>query len=117
MEDTKTTAKLELIQALRQEQNINNDKIKKRSQILYGGEKYESSPVEDSHMGVLLPRTSDQEGEGVSTFRFRLLLAILLFVGFFLLDQGTLLLGEFSSDMIIEAINHEVSVNFIDFME
>ncbi|MFI3211877.1 MAG: hypothetical protein R3Y24_00905 [Eubacteriales bacterium] len=120
MEKTPTERKLELIQNLRNEQNANAGKMRTRANILYGEEGFNlptKNGVAQSYSNNSESMTMTSSTESVSTFRLRLLCAIFLFVCFFFMDSRDYQIGTFSSDMILNAMNHELTINSIDFMQ
>lgn len=102
--------KLALAQYIREENHGNRMKIRQREHILYGtdtqpplydrgklpsGERdYENHPAEEGIAPVF----------SMGTFKYRMILAILLFVGFLLCDTGGDKIGSYTTNDIHEMI-------------
>lgn len=102
--------KMALAQYIREENHGNRIKIRQREHILYGTDTqpplydrgklvsgdydYENRPTEDG----IVP------GFSMGTFKYRMILAILLFVGFLLCDTGDDKIGSYSTNDIHEMI-------------
>lgn len=93
-----TEQKLRLVQQVRSRYNENRYDMYNRERILYG----RAVPPE--------PELAEEPGaadppSGFSSFRFRLLLAVLLFAAVIAMDINGIELGGITSDKILEAIS------------
>lgn len=102
--------KMALAQYIREENHGNRIKIRQREHILYGTDTqpplydrgklvsgdhdYENRPMEDGIVPVF----------SMGTFKYRMILAILLFVGFLLCDTGNDKIGQYTTNDIHEMI-------------
>lgn len=105
--------KMQLAQYIREENQGNRMKIRQRERILYG---HDTQPplFEKGHMqGAASPydNTSQQaEQNGAApvfppgTFRYRMILAVLLFVGFLLCDTGDGKIGSYTTNEVHDMI-------------
>lgn len=102
--------KMALAQYIRAENHGNRVKIRQREKILYGTES--QPPLFDKGKLLMMeqPYGSEQMEDGtfsmfsVSTFRYRMILAILLFAGFLLCDTGGDKIGKFTTNDIHKMI-------------
>ncbi len=96
--------KLALAQYIREENHGNRVKIRQREKLLYG--KDTQPPLFDAGKlqgtGQDDPRTQGVPSVGFSTgtFKYRMILALLLFVGFLLCDTGGDRIGGYTTDEI-----------------
>ncbi len=105
--------KMQLAQFIRAENQGNRMKIRQREQILYGTDTQlplfhngrlpnASSPYESDQ------QQTSQEGEvpvfSSGTFRYRMILAVLLFVGFLLCDTSDGKIGSYTTNEVHEMI-------------
>lgn len=97
--------KLALAQYIREENLGNRMKIRQRERILYGRDTQQ--PLYDSSRLLPVEQQENQSSEnGVNfgfpagTFKYRMILAILLFVGFLLCDTGGDKIGSYTTTEI-----------------
>lgn len=97
--------KLALAQYIREENHGNRMKIRQRERILYGRDT--QPPLYDSGRLQLMEQQENLSSEsGVNwgfpagTFKYRMILAILLFVGFLLCDTGGDKIGNYTTTEI-----------------
>ena len=118
--------KLALAQYIREENHGNRVKIRQREKILYG--KDTQMPLYDTgrlQSPEQQENTSEETGMMMGfysgTFKYRMILAILLFVGFLLCDTGGDKIGSFTTseihDMIMADTFHLYSTEGNDTMD
>lgn len=105
--------KMQLAQYIREENLGNRMKIRQRERILYGTDtqlplfdknrmQQTASPYDNT------PRQPEQEGAvplfSTSTFRYRMILAVLLFVGFLLCDTRDGRIGDLTTNEVHDMI-------------
>lgn len=106
--------KLALAQYIRDENLGNRMKIRQRERILYGKDTqpplYESGRLSMDQQENLSSESGMNWGFPAGTFKYRMILAILLFVGFLLCDTGGDKIGRYTTseihDMIIADTFH-----------
>lgn len=100
--------RLELARFIREQNMGNRLKLRQREQILYGKEiqppLYDKNPFSESGGYDSLTNGSELQGNATGSFKYRMTLAVLLFVGFLLCDtnQGKIL--TFSTNEVYEMI-------------
>lgn len=110
--------KLELLRQIRQENQSNQMKIKSREAFLYGGERAYENPYHsyewERQLGEGAPET--QERQAVSSFRVRLILALLLFAAFFYMDKTDYHVGNLNSSYVVQQIQDTGGSNMFAFI-
>lgn len=120
MSDASTDRRLRLVQKIRQEQNQNRQAIKTRERILYGEPSKqpwgEPDPESFDNYGK---EKNDGEGMQASSFSLRMLIALLLFGGYFFLARSQGSIGGVNADKILSEINRYsgVEINLFDFID
>lgn len=121
--DTRTTPsnhispekKIELAQYIRAENADNRMRIRQREQILYGTPATQTQPLLYDSCALAKPDTASEEVPAQiamvkGSFKFRMLLAVILFVGFLICDTNNLHLFQYSmadiDDMIVADTFH-----------
>ena len=104
-----TDRKLQLVQMIRAENQENRLKMQSRQKLLnYGNYDY-VTPVTKEH--------TDLEANPFWGMRIRLVLSFLLFLSIFFLDYTNTKIGTFGAKEIISAINTQMDINSIDFIQ
>ena len=121
MSNVSTDRRLRLIQKIRQEQNQNRQAIKTREHILYG-KALDTPPDFPVYERENDPEKEGGTGENVmpsSSFGIRMMIALLLFGGYFFLAKNQGNIGGVNADMIRGEINRysSMSVNLFDFID
>lgn len=100
--------KLALAQYIRDENLGNRMKIRQRERILYGRDTqpplYEGGRLPMDQQENLSSENGMNWGFPVGTFKYRMILAILLFVGFLLCDTGGDKIGRYTTSEIYDMI-------------
>lgn len=105
--------KLELAQYIREENMGNRMKIRQREKILYGTNAqpplYEKGVLtSQNHMQQPYPAAGVEEGKmpGISfgTFKYRMIIAVLLFVGFLVCDTNGSKIGKYTMNDVHDMI-------------
>ena len=118
--------KLALAQYIREENHGNRVKIRQREKILYGKDTqvplYDTGRLQSpEQQGNPSEETGMMMGFYSGTFKYRMILAILLFVGFLLCDTGGDKIGSFTTseihDMIMADTFHLYSTEGNDTMD
>lgn len=131
MSEITTEQRLRLVQQIRQEHNQNRQAIQSRERILYGREAGGQSGFLQGNMAFQEFQNADytlEKEEGVfvpqgtipqSTFGLRMLIAALLFVGFFFLESTQINLGTLDAEVIRTEVNRYsgMEINLFDFMD
>ena len=103
--------KMELARCIREENMGNRVKIRQREQILYG--KNTQAPLYDkqtwSGQNDILtygnpPENSEILGASISGFKYRMVLAVFLFVGFLVCDTNGSKIGAYSTNEVYDMI-------------
>ncbi|RKI86764.1 hypothetical protein D7V83_01320 [bacterium 0.1xD8-71] len=103
--------KMELARCIREENMGNRVKIRQREQILYG--KNTQAPLYDkqtwSGQNDILsygnpPENSEIPGASMSGFKYRMVLAVFLFVGFLVCDTNGSKIGAYSTNEVYDMI-------------
>lgn len=82
-----TEQKLQLVNLLREDNKKNRMQLHRREQIIYGtsiGDAYEKD--EDEY--VTTKEVSSYKGKGISGFRIRFMISVILFLSFFYMDRS-----------------------------
>ena len=109
MDSVSIEKKLQMIQKIRQEHQMNQNAVRGREAVLYGN-KYNIFPeTERSENG--------SEGIYVSTFRLRISAALLLFILFYSVASGDKTFFGINASQVYMAIETDYSANLFDFME
>lgn len=105
--------KMQLAQYIREENQGNRMKIRQRERILYGTDTQPPLFDKGRLQAATLPYDSNparpQQEESVpvfppSTFRYRMILAVLLFVGFLICDTGDGRVGTYTTNEVHDMI-------------
>lgn len=104
--------KMQLAQYIREENLGNRMKIRQRERILYGTDTqlplFDKGRLQQAMPGDNGPQTPEQEGMAplfsTNTFRYRMILAVLLFVGFLLCDTRDGRIGTYTTNEVHEMI-------------
>lgn len=116
-----TEQKLQLVHFLREDNKKNRMQLHRREQILYG-KNVPDSPYEDIDGDSFETKEfSSYKGKGISGFRIRFMVSIILFLSFFYLDRsnekiGNLDMGQIESYMEDDSLQCLVT-NMFDFSE
>lgn len=104
MNHISTEQKMELVHQVRSKYNRDQYDLSNRERILYG--RSTARPQNDYHESLsgYEPYGDPDQEAPVSTFRLRLLLALIVGIGIILLDGYGIKLGGISTDQIFEAI-------------
>lgn len=100
--------RMELARFIREQNMGNRWRLKQREQILYGKEvqppPYDKNPFAEPGSYNAMTGGSELQGTATGSFKYRMTLAVLLFVGFLLCDtnQGKIL--TFSTNEVYEMI-------------
>lgn len=103
--------KMQLAQYIREENQGNRMKIRQRERILYGTDTqpplFDNGRLPSAPYGNNQPQ-ADQDGAvpafSPSTFRYRMILAVLLFIGFLLCDTGDGKIGTYTTNEVHDMI-------------
>lgn len=120
MSNASTDRRLQLVQKIRQEQNQNRQAIKTRERILYGEpEKQSWGEPEPEALDEFGKDRADGEGMQPSSFGLRMLIALLLFGGYFFLARSQSSIAGLDADRILSEINRYsgVEINLFDFID
>ncbi len=129
MQEISAEQRLQLVHQIRQEHSLNRQALRTRERILYGKEI--STPPAVSMPGESLSgnmedhsgfESSLESGMGFSmhsTLGIRFLIAVLLFLGYFLLAKNQISLGSLNAEVIRSEVNRysDVEINLFDFMD
>ena len=94
-----TEQKLQLVNLLREDNKKNRIQLHRREQIIYGtsiGDAYEKD--EDEY--VTTKEVSSYKGKGISGFRIRFMISVILFLSFFYLDRSNEKIGKLDTNQI-----------------
>lgn len=92
--------KLQLVHFLREDNKRNRIQLHKREQILYG-KKVPDGIYEDSDDEFYDSKEiSSYKGKGISGFRVRFMIAVILFLSFFYLDRNNEKIGKIDTNQI-----------------
>lgn len=111
--------KLQLIHFLREDNKRNRIQLHRREQILYGknvpDSLYDSPDGEDYNTREI----SSYKGKGISGFRIRFMISVILFLSFFYLDRNEEKIGEVDANRIHSYIEDDslqsLVTNVFDF--
>ena len=120
MSDASTDRRLRLVQKIRQEQSQNRQAIKTRERILYGEPAKQPWGEPDSEpFDNYGKERTDGEGIQASSFGLRMLIALLLFGGYFFLARSQSSIAGLDADRILTEINRYsgVEINVFDFID
>lgn len=111
MNEINTEQRLRLINQIRQEHNQNRQVIQSRELIMYGNE---PGDIQDNYNII-----SNSIPERKSTFGLRMLIAAILFVGYFFLESSNINIGTLDADLIRAEVNRYsgAEINLFDFMD
>lgn len=120
-----TDQKLQLVQMIRAESQDNRMKMRSRERMLYGTDHkydyknypeelplytkgyYNNSGVQEKELYALEAQGGGVQREIFSSFRLRLVLAVLLFTAFLVIDAGSGNIAGISTDKMREEINKD----------
>lgn len=116
-----TEQKLQLIHFLREDNKKNRMQLHRREQILYGKDVpdslYEASDDELYETKEL----SSYKGKGISGFRIRFMISVILFLSFFYLDRNNEKIGNIDTNQIESYMEDDslqcLVANVFDFNE
>ena len=130
MSDITTEQRLRLVHQIRQEHNQNRQAIQSRERILYGremvqqgGNLQENTTLQGFRDDYVMPKEADnflpQSSLPNSTFGLRMLIAAVLFVGYFFLESSKISFGALNAEVIRTEVNRysDVEINLFDFMD
>lgn len=129
MQEISAEKRLQLVHQIRQEHTLNRQALRTREQILYGkesGSPPACSLSQDSLSGSMTEREiAEQSLEAGSapfmhsTLGIRFLIAVLLFLGYFLLAKNQISFGGVNAEVIRSEVNRysDVEINLFDFMD
>ena len=105
--------KMQLAQYIRAENHGNRMKIRQREQILYGKDTqpplFDKGPLANTALSYNNTQPPMEENGTIpiftsNTFRYRMILAVLLFVGFLLCDTGDGRIGTYTTNEVHDMI-------------
>lgn len=92
--------KLQLVHFLREDNKKNRIQLHRREQILYG-KKVPDSFYEETDNEVFETKEFDSyKGKGISGFRVRFMISVILFLSFFYLDRNEEKIGNFDTKQL-----------------
>ena len=114
-----TEQKLQLVHFLREDNKKNRMQLHRREQILYG-KNVPDSPYEDIDGDSFETKEfSSYKGKGISGFRIRFMISVILFLSFFYLDRNEEKIGEIDAKRIHSYIEDDslqsLVTNVFDF--
>ena len=104
--------KLQLVHFLREDHKKNRIQLHRREQILYG-KNVPDSLYEDTDEVFNAKEFDSYKGKGISGFRVRFMIAVILFLSFFYLDRNDEKIGNIDSNRIHTYINDESLITLI----
>lgn len=116
-----TEQKLQLVHFLREDNKKNCMQLHKREQILYG-KNVSDSLYENSDEEILTTKEmGSYKGKGISGFRIRFIISVILFLSFFYIDRNNENIGNISANQIQSYIEDDslecLIVNVFDFQK
>lgn len=113
--------KLQLIHFLREDHKNNRIQLHRREQILYGTGGMENIYDDSAETFYKTKENDTYKGKGISGFRVRFLISLILFLSFFYLDRSNIdseyvNLKQFETYMDDNSLQHMV-INVFDFNE
>ena len=113
--------KLQLIHFLREDNKKNRIQLHRREQILYGRD-FPDSLLSDSENEVYDTKEfSSYKGKGISGFRVRFMISVILFLSFFYLDRNNEKIGNLDTNQIESYMEDDslqcLVTNVFDFNE
>jgi hypothetical protein len=103
--------KMELAKFIREENMGNRVKIRQREQILYGKNTqmplYDKRSFSDPNNAFSYgesPENQEIPGASISSFKYRMVLAVLLFVGFLVCDTNGSKIGDYTTGEVYDMI-------------
>jgi hypothetical protein len=111
--------KMELAQYIREENMDNRQKIRQRESIFYGTEKKQPLYTKDAlaYSDLAKPENERMSVGTFGTFKYRMIMAVLLFAAFLLCDTNGGKIGQYTTDDVYQLITEDtfseaVSDNF-----
>lgn len=95
-----TEQKLELIHFLREDNKKNRMQLQKREQILYGKNVPDNFYEEVGEENYGTNKVNAYKGKGISGFRIRFMVSVILFLSFFYFDKNQEKIGNFDVNQI-----------------
>ena len=92
--------KLQLVHFLREDNKRNRMQLHKREQILYGKKVPDEIYEESEHDFYETNEIGSYKGKGISGFRVRFMVAVILFLSFFYLDRTNEKIGKIDTKQI-----------------
>lgn len=131
MGNISTDQKLQLVQMIRAESQDNRMKMRSRERMLYGVENnkndrelplytngyfdtkgtFDTKETREKELYALEEQTHTKSGE-FSSFKFRMVLAAVLFTGFLIVDAGSGNIAGMTTDKLREEINRNFDTEF-----
>ena len=118
MSEITSQQRLELLNHIRQEHNQNRQTIRSRENLIYNSNN--SNGLTSDTYSSETPKTDTYiENTPHSTFGIRMLIAALLFVGYFFLQNSNSSIGFLNAEVIQTAVNRYsgAEINLFDFMD
>ena len=116
-----TEQKLELVHFLREDNKRNRMQLHRREQILYGREVPEDIYEDMDTESFGTKEISSYKGKGISGFRIRFMVSVILFLSFFYLDRSNEKIGNIDTNQIKTYMEdnslQSLMVNVFDFNE
>lgn len=112
MSDFSSEQKLRLIQAIREEHKNNQWSMQNRERILNGEKILIPQPETDFDKPM-----NEPSGITVGSFKLRFMIAIILFIGFILIDSQNITMNGINSSKIQSSITEDFQSNIFDFMD
>ena len=114
-----TEQKLQLVHILREDHKKNRLQLHRREQILYGKNMPEFNYEEMVDNGYDTKDLVPYKGKGISGFRVRFMISVILFLSFFYLDRNNEKIGSVDSSQIEKYIEDDslqcLVLNVFDF--
>lgn len=128
MSEISTEQRLRLVHQIRQEHNQNRQTIQSRERIVYGKDITAQDPFiqRQNYRNSLTEEFTNNYSSNAdsfpvkqSTFGMRMLIAALLFVGYFFLESSKINLGALDAEVIQTEVNRYsgAEINLFDFMD
>ncbi len=112
MSDISSEQKLRLIHAIREEHKNNQWSMQNRERILNGDKIPMPHPETDTDKTMMEP-----SGISVGSFKLRFMIAIILFIGFVLIDSQDINMNGIDASKIQSSITEDFQSNIFDFID
>ena len=116
-----TEQKLQLVHILREDNKKNRMQLHRREQILYGKTVPDSPYEETDEEWIDTKEMGAYKGKGISGFRVRFMISVILFLSFFYLDRSNEKIGNIDTNQIQSYMEDDslqcLVANVFDFKE